>query len=105
MPDIRSPLKNIFGEILVTCSPFLISSCNLWDNDKWPDSVAHIQSMFDAFDKEIEIKGEIFLEDSVHLLRPFRFKIIGDYLIVNDKDGTFFFSVYDFKTKKHLCRF
>ena len=99
-------LKNVFKLLLLLSLGALVScsSNNNASEDKLSE-MTDIPTMFEKFSQEFELEAEVFLADSLHLLRPFRFKMLDDYMLVNDKDDTTFYSVYDMNTKAHLCRF
>lgn len=69
------------------------------------NEIVDIDDMFNSFKKEIDVKVEVFLNDTVQLRKPFLFKICKDYIIIYDKDDSTFYSVYDMQKKVFICRF
>jgi hypothetical protein len=75
--------------------------------DKWETKVKNVQDMLNSFHKEIEIKAEVFIDDSVHLSNPFTLKIIKNFLLIENMlngDGKLI-SVYNMSSKQYVGEF
>lgn len=80
-------------------------SCNNDIVPGWEREIESVDDMLEAFSNEINVNAEIFIEDSLNLLRPFRFKFFSNYLIINDKTDGFVYSIYDLDDEKFIGRF
>ena len=85
---------------------FMFISCKGEKNNSgWESEVEDINELFNSFEEETNVQTEIFLNDTVNLLRPFYFRICQNFLIVRDSDDSTYLSIYDIETKSFLKRF
>jgi len=80
-------------------------SCNNATN--WESKVNNAEDLLKSFKKEIEIRSEVFISDSVNLLNPFTIHIIGDYLFIEENlnPNNKFYSIYDIESKRYIGDF
>lgn len=95
----------MFFRLVFIIMLFFMASC-IKTNKNLGKEIESVNDMLNAFDKEIKLNAEIYINDSTNLLEPFSLNIFGNYLLVNDigdSEGNLL-SVYNMDNKKFIGR-
>jgi len=83
----------------------LILSCKEKTYPDWTTSISSVDDIFATFSSEIQINGEVYIDDSTQLMKPINLRIVNNILFINDNYNSELFSVYNMKTRKFVGRF
>ena len=97
-------MNKLFSLLLILPSAFIFS-CSDEKNTVWNNSVLTVEDMFESFSKEYEIEGEVYIHDSINLLKPIDIAVINDLMFINDNYDGKLFSIFDMKENKFIGRF
>lgn len=85
----------------------IISLISCYNTANWGSKINNTEDLLKSFKNETEIKSEVFISDSVNLLRPFTLSIIGNYLFIEEilKPNNKFYAIYDIESKRYIGDF
>ncbi|MDW3191970.1 MAG: BF3164 family lipoprotein [Cytophagales bacterium] len=84
---------------LISCI-FILEACQ----DANIETAETAEEFLEAFEQEINLESEIFIDDTVSLLRPFYFRLLENYFVFIDQNDAHHGSIYDPKSKEIICR-
>ena len=97
--------KNVFiwFVLLAVC----LSSCvhtSEKNHKNWEKEVKSVDDMLRIFDNEVKLSAEIYIDDTIHLLNPYKIKITNNYLLVQDigRSEGGILSVFDMTNKQFV---
>ena len=74
----------------------LILSCKEKTYPDWTTSISSVDDIFATFSSEIQINGEVYIDDSTQLMKPINLRIVNNILFINDNYNSELFSVYNY---------
>lgn len=97
--------KSIFKILTVHIALlFVLLACAHKEKTHWGSQVKDAQGMLNAFNTEIKVETEVFIDDTINLINPFTLKIVGGKIVVrnNSNTGKKLFSVFDFQSGRFV---
>lgn len=84
---------------------FIIYTSCIERVSRWPKELRSIDDVIEVFQREIDINGEIYIHDTVNLIKPTYIQIFDQFLFVADIMTTHVYSVYDMDKDNFVAKF